>query len=445
MNKRDNFNRKTIEILAKRVGYLCSNPDCKNLTVGPSSDDNKSISIGVAAHITAASINGPRYDKNISNKERASISNGIWLCQNCSVLIDRDENKYTCELLKSWKKFSENQAIKTIEGRNNLEPFYNVNLNNKQQIFSKNQVIFYNSEEKGVYCKIMLPIDSETLFFNYFPEKGEWDITNQEPTWDSPFFYTFEDLKNWLQNGLESKNANEILKRIEKIRMIVTKKGIYGVSEFMFDIENKDHGIPKYSEFVKAFKLYSKKDDIDFKVQAVGHLIYIKTLEMEYIIDTYEGKTKELKWIIQNKSYDEIYTMTDENIWSEIYLDLGIEKEKFIPILLRYWEDYWDDLYNRIKNKTGRTEHLEKLKDISWRQFQMFSDGYKDVVDIIKYAYELGDTTIYPLAVITMMEIFNPEICYEEYCEFEFEFDEWESIMLDKKNHDSLFFYIKKN
>tara|TARA_B100000929_G_scaffold5347_1_gene4503 strand:+ start:517 stop:705 length:189 start_codon:yes stop_codon:yes gene_type:complete len=56
---RDDFTKKTKEILAKRVGLLCSNPKCKKPTSGPNSDQNKSTNIGVAAHITAASVGGP--------------------------------------------------------------------------------------------------------------------------------------------------------------------------------------------------------------------------------------------------------------------------------------------------------------------------------------------------------------------------------------------------
>ncbi len=55
---RDDFSRTTTDILAKRVGYLCSNPDCRNATIGANQKEYKSTSIGIAAHITAASPGG---------------------------------------------------------------------------------------------------------------------------------------------------------------------------------------------------------------------------------------------------------------------------------------------------------------------------------------------------------------------------------------------------
>jgi len=86
---RDNFDENTKEILARRVGHRCSNPNCRKLTSGPQTDETKAVNIGVAAHITAASEGGPRYDNLMSTEERKSIENGVWLCQNCAKLIDK--------------------------------------------------------------------------------------------------------------------------------------------------------------------------------------------------------------------------------------------------------------------------------------------------------------------------------------------------------------------
>jgi hypothetical protein len=97
---RDNFTKATIDSLAKRVGYICSNPDCKKHTVGPNEKTDKATIIGNAAHITAASISGPRYNREMSKDERKNIENGIWLCSNCSTLIDRNPKTYSIELLR---------------------------------------------------------------------------------------------------------------------------------------------------------------------------------------------------------------------------------------------------------------------------------------------------------------------------------------------------------
>lgn len=104
---RDDFPLKTKTTLAKRVGMHCSNPDCKQLTSGPQEDPSEAISIGVAAHISAASVGGPRYNPEMTAQERRSIKNGIWLCQNCAKLVDDDTRHYTVDLLHDWKRRSE--------------------------------------------------------------------------------------------------------------------------------------------------------------------------------------------------------------------------------------------------------------------------------------------------------------------------------------------------
>lgn len=100
---RDNFPRSVAEKLARQVAYICSNPECRVQTVGSTASGSSVTSIGVAAHICAASIGGPRYDIHQSLAERTSESNGIWLCNNCSRKVDNDESAFTVTVLRAWK------------------------------------------------------------------------------------------------------------------------------------------------------------------------------------------------------------------------------------------------------------------------------------------------------------------------------------------------------
>jgi hypothetical protein len=113
---RDDFTQIIKETLSKRVGGVCSNPGCSKPTHGPRIEETNSVSIGVAAHITAASSGGPRYDDSLIPEERSSISNGVWLCQNCAKLIDNDQNRYTVEVLRAWKRKAEEKAHERISG-----------------------------------------------------------------------------------------------------------------------------------------------------------------------------------------------------------------------------------------------------------------------------------------------------------------------------------------
>lgn len=105
-NGRDDFD-VTVKNLAKmKAAFICSNPECRKLTIAPSlTDENKVQYIGKVAHITAASVSGPRYEISCTEAERKSISNAIFLCSNCADLIDKNNGKdYKKELLHEWKK-----------------------------------------------------------------------------------------------------------------------------------------------------------------------------------------------------------------------------------------------------------------------------------------------------------------------------------------------------
>jgi len=108
---RDDFSDEIKRVLAERVNYLCSK--CRAGTAGPRVDEQKSLSIGVAAHITAAAQGGPRYDPDLTSERRRHASNGIWLCQNCAKLIDNDTSRFTVAAIRDWK--SKGEALARVE------------------------------------------------------------------------------------------------------------------------------------------------------------------------------------------------------------------------------------------------------------------------------------------------------------------------------------------
>ncbi len=121
---RDDFTKATIDTLANRAGNRCSNPNCRKPTSGPRTDPVKAINIGVAAHITAASLRGPRYDPSLTSEQRRHPNNGIWLCQNCAKLIDNDPQRYPVRLLHQWKEQAEHSALQEIEQRVPPDPLH---------------------------------------------------------------------------------------------------------------------------------------------------------------------------------------------------------------------------------------------------------------------------------------------------------------------------------
>ena len=101
---RDDFTQPRLRLLAQRAGYICAHPGCRQLTIGPSEHRKSGLTmVGVGAHITAASPEGPRYDGNLTAEERASEENGIWMCQLHGKRIDDNADRHTAEDLKRWK------------------------------------------------------------------------------------------------------------------------------------------------------------------------------------------------------------------------------------------------------------------------------------------------------------------------------------------------------
>lgn len=98
-----------------RAGGLCSNPDCRKVTFGPSSADRGGVRIvGIAAHIKGAK--GPRYDPSQTEKERHDIANGIWLCEQCASFIDKGNGvEFSVERIESWKEWREAAAREDLE------------------------------------------------------------------------------------------------------------------------------------------------------------------------------------------------------------------------------------------------------------------------------------------------------------------------------------------
>ena len=181
-NNRDDFPIKIKDILAKRVGYKCSNPSCQKPTSGPHSDPNKATNIGVAAHICAAAPGGPRYDSSMSSAERSSAENGIWLCQSCSTLIDKDEGKYSKKTLHEWKKQAEQAAEINQPSQNILaqsEELRTVQVDDSDDINFVGTFLTWSLEEGD-------PIENfDTQLSNYFKSFScEKDKSNKlKPVW----------------------------------------------------------------------------------------------------------------------------------------------------------------------------------------------------------------------------------------------------------------------
>ena len=111
---RDDFLQRTKDLLAKQAGHRCAHPHCGKPTSGADESGTDSINNGVAAHITAASVGGPRYDPDLTGEQRKDASNGIWLCQDHAHAIDADEGGFSAETLRAWKRQAEIRSFHAL-------------------------------------------------------------------------------------------------------------------------------------------------------------------------------------------------------------------------------------------------------------------------------------------------------------------------------------------
>ena len=113
-SNRDEFTEKAKHQIAKRAGWLCSDPSCRRSTSGSNSDGNGEINLGTAAHICAAAPEGPRYDPQMTREQRKSPDNCIWMCRLHGTAVDAKDSKFTVELLHEWKAQAQKDSWRRV-------------------------------------------------------------------------------------------------------------------------------------------------------------------------------------------------------------------------------------------------------------------------------------------------------------------------------------------
>lgn len=165
------------------------------------------IDVGVAAHITAASRGGPRFDPALSEKDRAGVANGIWLCQNCAKLIDSDIVRFSAAVLRGWKLCAECEARKRVGKTNNTQNRMNARMETELKRVHKLRDDLHKAMLKS-NAEILKrpPLQSRPWKF----AKGEFIVHRLGDT----LYPSFEDgpgISNWFkletfdfyQNGIE--------------------------------------------------------------------------------------------------------------------------------------------------------------------------------------------------------------------------------------------------
>lgn len=117
-DKSRQYKRSTVRRLDTLSGNECGHPTCTKKLIA---EDGISI-ISKICHIAAASKEGPRFDKDMTDDERRGFDNLILLCDEHHVMIDNKANEeiYPTSLLKIWKSEHEKKMLELISNKNLL-------------------------------------------------------------------------------------------------------------------------------------------------------------------------------------------------------------------------------------------------------------------------------------------------------------------------------------
>ncbi len=210
------FTIGTKRIIAQRVNYICSNPNCVALTSSYNNDQSKSTLTGECAHINTGSDSGPRpSDKSV--KYLKSAANAIWLCSNCHTLVDGDESAYSVDELIRWKQNTEERIRRWIE--RNDSPFRR--LQELSQSGTANDDDFdmlFNFLRKDLDLSLVMNENDSTLklleFFDCFHTR--LTLSNQ--------FYYYDVLAQIHNNMGNIIRAKEFLEKALDVNVQIPKK-----------------------------------------------------------------------------------------------------------------------------------------------------------------------------------------------------------------------------
>ncbi|PSG90897.1 Arm DNA-binding domain-containing protein [Aurantibacter aestuarii] len=291
---------------------------------------------------------------------------------------------------------------------------------------------YLNSErKKNLYCRISDGKERTTFSLKHYVNPDTWDAKNEDVKWENQYSGALASLKRVLVDKYESIKNNDPKAKVELLKNeAVNYFGNDGLEGLQRNLWNNGVGssVGFYEDFISAIEKFSGFKRNQLKISSYEYSMDFTTPEgIYYEVDTHNGHSLFLKDLVLSHTYDEIYTETWPQLWHQIYIDDGIKKSDFIPQFLHNWEQYWE----HQKLNIASTSNFQKLKEESWNRFAVFMSCYNDS-DPFELASKMNDIEFIPLCVITMLDIFDIDICLDEYCEYYFtnEIWDWESFDL---------------
>lgn len=258
--------KNTLRLLCAFSGNLCAFPGCNHLVFNINGD-----LIAELCHIEAALPEGERFNPNMTNEDRRSFNNLMFMCHEHHVVTD-DINKYTVQVLQQMKAqhestfsldrmsdriaeklydYTSQLNVSPVENLNNLYRVLRIEERSKEEIemevteFNNHMNIFKNLSSEA---KITLITSVERLKYDYWDREKYIDMYEIGRVLDiynnqiNEYFYELES------SGLMVINEVEIREdRFEKRHQLKCKNNF---------VDNS---------FFEEIYTYCKKTNIEFR------------------------------------------------------------------------------------------------------------------------------------------------------------------------------------
>ncbi|MDD2857213.1 MAG: hypothetical protein PHU75_00910 [Candidatus Nanopelagicales bacterium] len=104
------------KVVIARSGNRCAYPDCRaELVFDADAEGDQPKVVGKVAHIAAASPGGPRYDASMTDAQRSSAENLIYLCGPHHDAVDSQLDKHTVKYLHDAKVTHESAVARAVK------------------------------------------------------------------------------------------------------------------------------------------------------------------------------------------------------------------------------------------------------------------------------------------------------------------------------------------
>ncbi len=198
--KRFDFKAEIKNAVAKRANYLCSR--CGKLTQYPLEKDKiKVANLSIIAHIFPAINTGPRghewVEPDISPKFLETIDNAIFLCVNCSCLIDANQGEeFTAVDLFAMKKNHEEKVRNMTIPKNDQDDFLKISK------YSDSTTLTDTIPEK-IKKKIKTDISKDLILSFFFKIISQRENKKENLCNYINSFILYAFLSNWKNNASE--------------------------------------------------------------------------------------------------------------------------------------------------------------------------------------------------------------------------------------------------